>query len=298
MIKMNIALTGASGSIGKELLPFLKSLGHRVFIISSSTPSDGEIFFSYEDLKNKTFDFPIDIFFHLASINSNLDQKDINNEVQLTKEVLSSLPSLSCKRLIFFSSSKVYGDNSFSSTTYNELFTLKPICAYGMAKKLCEEVIKLESSKINVRSIIFRLPPVLNQSTDSNLGKLIKFSKSGIPIPMLAQGITNQRSFLSFNNLETIIHLVLSNKDSFAQNKIYNLADRGSISLNELLKIAGKGYLPFISKTFSNFLIKIPFLKKFLLRLYGNFVLDNSKLQDDMDVKLKTTQESLPIIYS
>ena len=99
---MNIALTGANGSIGKELIPFLIGLGHNVYRISSSIPSDGEFYFSYKELTARSINVKIDVFFHLASINSNLAEEEINDEVNLTRDMLLSLPSLSCKKLIFF----------------------------------------------------------------------------------------------------------------------------------------------------------------------------------------------------
>ena len=300
MINMNIALTGANGSIGRELIPFLRSLGHKVYAISSSIPNDGEFHFSYQDLITKNIEVNIDIFLHLASINSTLSEKEIDKEIRLTKEVLFSLPSLKCKKLIFFSSAKVYGDNSFAATVHNELAKLKPMCAYGRAKKLCEEMIEKESSNLGIYSTIFRLPPVLNQSSASNLGKLIKFSQSRvpIPIPVFAHGFSNQRSFLSFNNLETIINFALEQERLFFQNEIYNVSDDGFISLSDLLEGAGQKYLFKIPLKLSNLFFKIPTLNQLLLKLYGNFALDNSKLQTRMNVKLKTTRQSLPIIYS
>jgi nucleoside-diphosphate-sugar epimerase len=297
MINMNIALTGANGSIGRELVPFLRRLGHSVFTISSSIPADGKFNYSYEELNARAININIDIFFHLASINSNLNDEEIDLEIQLTKEVLFSLPSLNCKKLIFFSSAKVYGDNSFSSIIYNEQASLNPTSSYGKAKKLCEELIHAESSNLGVSSTIFRSPPILNQSTDSNLGKLIKFSKYRIPIPIFAQGSLNQRSFLSFNNLEKIINFVTENEQLFFQNDTYNMSDHGFISLSELLESIGKSYLLKIPLKVSNLFFNIPLFNSILLKLYGNFVLDNSKLETKMDVKLKTTRQSLPIIY-
>ena len=96
---MNIALTGANGSIGKELIPFLRGLGHNVYRISSSIPSDGEFYFSYKELIARSINVKIDVFFHLASINSNLAEEEINDEVNLTRDMLLSLPSLDCKKL-------------------------------------------------------------------------------------------------------------------------------------------------------------------------------------------------------
>ena len=51
---MIIAVTGPSGSIGRELIPFLESLGHNVLKVSSSIVSDGELNFSFDQLKNKS----------------------------------------------------------------------------------------------------------------------------------------------------------------------------------------------------------------------------------------------------
>lgn len=292
---MNIALTGANGSVGKELIPFLRGLGHSVYSISSSLQSDSEFCFSYEELISKTINVKIDVFFHLASINSNLTDKEINDEVKLTRDVLFSLSSLDCKKLIFFSSAKVYGDNSFSEVLFSEEDQLKPICSYGKAKKLSEELIQIESYRLGIKSIIFRLPPVLNKLSNSNLGKLIKLSQNRIPLPILAQGLVNQRSFLSLNNLKAIIDFALTNKETFFENEIYNSSDSEFISISELLTLAGNSYIFIIPKTLSNFFFKLPLIKNLLLKLYGNFVLDNSKLQAKMDVKLKTTHQSIKI---
>ena len=292
---MNIALTGANGSIGKELIPFLIGLGHNVYRISSSIPSDGEFYFSYKELIARSINVKIDVFFHLASINSNLAEEEINDEVNLTRDMLLSLPSLDCKKLIFFSSAKVYGDNSFSKVFFSEEDQLKPICYYGKAKKLSEELIQIESFRLGIKSIIFRLPPVFNKLSNSNLGKLIKLSQNKIPLPILKQGLVNQRSFLSLNNLQAIIDFALINKETFFENEIYNSSDSEFISINELLTAAGNSYIFIIPKTLSNFFLKLPLIKNLLLKLYGNFVLDNSKLQAVMDVKLKTTHQSIKI---
>lgn len=295
---MNIALTGANGSIGRELTPFLKGLGHNIYTISSSVQRDGERIFSYADLFAKTINVKIDIFFHLATINSQLSENEIGLETQLTKNILSSLPSLNCKKLIFLSSAKVYGDNTYSSIIFDEKSPLNPLCSYGKAKKLCEELIQLESPNLGIYPTIFRLPPVLNQSYDSGLGKLIRLSRFRIPIPILYQGFVNQRSFLSFNNFKETIHFFLENEDLLSQNEIYNVSDNEFISLSQLLLAAKKCYLIKIPLKISELFFKIPFLSSFLLRLYGNFELNNSKLEAKMNVKLKTTNQSLPRIYS
>ena len=101
---MIIALTGASGSIGRELIPFLSFLGFKVITISSSSPPNGKSVFSYDDLKNNNIHFKVHLVIHLASNNSNLDFSKISNELQLTKTILKTMPNLKCKNLIFFKS--------------------------------------------------------------------------------------------------------------------------------------------------------------------------------------------------
>lgn len=294
---MIIALTGASGSIGRELRPFLISLGFRVIIISSSSPSNGVSIFSYNDLKSNNIHLKVHLVIHLASNNSNLNVDKISNELQLTNTILKSMPNLQCNNLIFFSTAKVYGDNSEEKYVFDEESPLNPSCAYSKAKKLCEEQVIIESDKENYNSVILRLPPVLNQSKSSNLGKLISFAQKGIPLISLAQGASNKRSFISMNNIKIIIEALLKIKEPNSRVEIYNLADDKYISLNQLLGFKNQKRIFTLPKFISRPIFKIPFLNNILLKLYGNFMLDNKKLKSHLNVKLATTIESVSIIY-
>lgn len=292
---MNIAVTGATGSIGKELIPFIKSLGHEVFIISSSLASDGKNTFTYEDIKNNNMSITADVLIHLASLNSAVGSDSIDQELRITEDVLVSLPRLSCKKLIFFSSAKVYGDNSMSEVIFDESSLLQPACLYGEAKKRCEELISKESTN-SVSSIIFRLPPYLTRSSNSNLSKLLNLSRLGIPLPCFNMNIKNQRSFISLNNIQAAIKILLENPTLIDNVKIYNLADDNFISLAGLLKISGKGRIFTLPKFFVTLILLIPFLRNIFIKIYGNFALDNSKIKQDMGVKLTSTPESMILL--
>ncbi len=294
---MIIALTGSNGSIGKELAPFLQGLGHSVITISSSKAGDGVKNFSYDDMKTCKINVKVDLFIHLASINNKINKLSIGDELKITKTVLSSLDSLKCKKLIFFSTSKVYGDNNLKQNFFDESSALDPKCFYGKAKKLCEELIITQASFLNISVLILRLPPVLNNSKSSNISKLINLSKKSIVIPSLIYGESNQRSFISFNNIKYFFNHILENPHLLEKREIYNLSDSGFISLHELLSIVGKSKIFSLPKLISKLFISIPVVSTILIKLYGNFVIDNQKLKKDMDVKLETTAESLNIIY-
>jgi nucleoside-diphosphate-sugar epimerase len=294
---MIIALTGASGSIGTELIPFLVNQGHTIIKISSSMPSNGKSIFSYQDLIDQSVNCHVDICIHLASLNSNLNEANIKTEVKLTENILNSMKCLGCQKLIFFSTGKVYGDNAFSLDIFSESSELKPSCAYSNAKKLCEDLILTKSSELSLNTIIFRMPPVINQSDGSNLGKLMKLSRQGFSIPLFPQGNDNQRSFISFSNIKIVMKHLINNQELFANSRIYNLSDEGYISLNDLLRISSKRKILVLPQTIASFFFKIPFLQGILLKLYGNFVMENTKIKRELGVKLTSTSQSLLKIY-
>ena len=133
---MNIALTGSSGLIGSHLLKDLLGLGHNVLCISSSHSSHKDNIFLYEELQSIEISFKADFIIHLASLNSNLDESEIDQEIALLNKTLNCMESLNCKNIIFFSTIKVYGENSFNLnlTNVDEDFFNTPKCPYGFAK--------------------------------------------------------------------------------------------------------------------------------------------------------------------
>lgn len=125
----------------------------------------------------------------------------------------------------------------------------------------------------------------------------MSIAQKGLPLIMLAQGASNKRSFISMNNIKTTIQALLKRKEPIAKNEIYNLADNQYISLNHLLEFHNKKNIYTLPRIISNLIFNMPFLNNILLKLYGNFMVDNKKLQSNMNVKLTTTDESLSIIF-
>ena len=236
---MNIALTGSSGLIGSKLLSDLKNMGHEVLCISSSNSSQNDNIFLYEELRSKKVNFNADFILHLASINSNLTESDIHLEVELLKKVANSMEVLNCKNLVFFSTIKVYGENSFDFHIIDESFPHKPECFYGEAKAKCEKLLEELAYEMKFNYLIFRMPPVLINHPKSNLGKLFKLVEKGFPIPSFRIGDINQRSFLNYDLLIYVLKVVLSN-GIIPSSKVFNLSDSEPISTNNLLKRFGR----------------------------------------------------------
>ena len=95
----------------------------------------------------------------------------------------------------------------------------------------------------------------------------MKIAGLGIPLPSLSAGENNQRSFISFSNLMTVMEYVTKNADSTFVNQIYNLCDDEYISLNDLFRLNKKSLVIKIPTGVSNQLLKNSYLKNILLRL-------------------------------
>ncbi len=282
---MNIALTGSSGLIGSRLLLDLQNMGHEVLCISSSKSSPKDKIFLYDEVRSKKLNFNADFVLHLATINSNLQESEIHHEVDLLSKLTSLMEEFNCKNIIFFSTIKVYGENSFNLNLIDESFTLNPECPYGEAKVKCERLLEELSNEMKLNYLIFRMPPVLINRSESNLGKLFQLVEKGIPIPSFTVGDLNQRSFLSYDLLVHVLKETLK-KGMIASSQIFNLCDSESISTNNLLKRFGRSinkkpriiYLPnYLFKA----MIRINRLQLILCRLFGNFHLSNAKLKKE-----------------
>ena len=146
---MNIALTGSSGLIGSRLLIDLKNLNYNFFCISSSLSIPEKNIYSYEDMLLGKVSQSIDCIIHLASLNSNISEEDIPLEIEITKNVIRGMSIMGCKKIIFFSTSKVYGDNSFADELFSEISPLNPSCPYSKAKVECENLISKSANNMD-----------------------------------------------------------------------------------------------------------------------------------------------------
>ena len=71
------------------------------------------------------------------------------------------------------------------------------------------------------------------------------------------------------------------------------IALTGASGSNDFLKQNNRNFLIFLTSFFLIPLHKVYFLRKVLEKLFGNFVLDNSKLKSEMGVTLVSTKDAL-----
>ncbi len=160
---MNIAITGGAGLIGTELCKIFNQK-HNVTVLDFKEPKISEINFIKIDIENtqEIIDSTkeIDVIIHLAAALGVIETEknpvrtlDVNSIG--TKNVLEACRTNNIKKIIFSSSSEIYGEPEHIPIKETDRIT--PITTYGISKLMAEEYIKSYSKAHGINYTIFRL---------------------------------------------------------------------------------------------------------------------------------------------
>ena len=296
---MNIVLTGSSGFIGSHLKNLLKSNGYRVICLSKDLKQGHKKdYFTFEDYFLGNIDCKIDYFLHLASPNFDYCKEGVLRAgiVDLTKQIIKKLPTYECKKFIYFSSAKVYGEPAFNDNSFSEQSLLNPLTDYAKAIADAEELIQISATKNEFKYIIYRLPMVYGPGMKSNIANLLGLINSSIPFFYFNATNNFKKSMLSIENIKRIITYNLKTSSSI-NNQILNIADAEPLSLNEIIfeykKIcSSRSIMLSLPGFFFKALSNISMFKK----LYGGFVIDNCKLKNNSQLSILNISQGLALL--
>ena len=298
---MNIALTGASGFIGRHLKNAISKLAgvNLILIVRNKDNSVNNNQLSFQEFFDIKSNIQIDLFIHLASPNLDYAKDDSIEEgiVNLTKNIIETIPKYNCFRFIYFSSGKVYGEPSLNNIIFDELHDLNPVTDYAKSKLIAEKLIKKDSIKHGINYLIYRLPFVYGPGMKSNLNLILKFIDRSFPIFILNKESNLKKSFLSIENIRKIILHNIGN-DSSINNQIINIADLEPISLTDFMqlykaKVSSKSFFIPINSTLFKFLTKLPILGRLFIKVFGNFQLDNKKIKNILKEDIISTERGI-----
>ncbi len=198
---MNIALTGSSGFVGINLIPYLKDHNHSVFAFSQNKGINYSNFNDTNINENK-----IEAIVHLAGkahdlkkISSPDTYYQVNTE--LTKQVYDVFLASNAKVFITLSSVKAVADNV--EGILDEGYIPQPITHYGKSKLLAEKYILSKEIPKGKRVYILRPCMIHGPNNKGNLNLLYKIVLKRIPWPL--GKFDNQRSFCSIKKITNII---------------------------------------------------------------------------------------------
>ena len=292
---MVIAITGNSGFVGVNLVPYLEKKGNDTIGVSRTPSKSNEL--KYSGL-NSAFWNSIQVFVHLAGKAHDLKHTYKHNEyfevnTELTKKLFDQFLESTCKTFIYMSSVKAAADSVEGVLTEDEI--PNPITIYGKTKLAAELYILSKEIPENKRVYILRPCMIHGPNNKGNLNLLYSFVSKGIPYPF--GKYVNRRSFVSVQNLCFIINELIDNNK--IESGIYNIADDTSLSTIDLVQIISELlYKPTrilkLPKLFVRFIAKIgdflPILinSERLLKLTENYEVSNLKIK-------KAIQKNLPL---
>lgn len=230
-----ILVTGASGFIGRALLPALSAQGHRVTTAPwrlGLESSSGR-----EEQSNALAG--CDQVIHLAAkahyraAGRSLQSLRAVN-VDATTALAKQAREAGVKRLIFLSSIGVLGLSSHAPL--DESAPLAPTEPYAQSKAEAEFALWALADQAMAVTVI-RPPLVHGPGAPGNFGRLLDWAHEGRPLPLAAL-THNRRSLLGLHNLiDFICHVVVSPR---APNETFHVADRESISTASLFSILAR----------------------------------------------------------
>lgn len=205
---MKIFVTGGAGFIGSHLVDSLLRMGHMVTVYDNL--SSGDTRFIHPHLSEKEFTFinadlldfkrvrkeiqGHDVVFHLAAnphvrLGETHTNLDLNQGIVASYNVLESMRQESIKKIIFSSSSVVYGETQEPSLpeTYGPTF---PISLYGAGKLGGEGLISAFCGTFDFQAWIYRFANIVGaRGTHGVIVDFIeKFRKNPNQLEILGDG--------------------------------------------------------------------------------------------------------------
>lgn len=251
---MRILVTGGSGFIGNELCAFLKNKGNEVVSLdlkkSKIVPTINANICDTRHLKKITNDFET-VFHFAALLGVNATEKNPLKTIEInlfgTRNILEMCRLNDVKRIVFSSSSEIYGEPI--KVPINEEDLPRPKSTYGISKLASEELIKAYSETYGIKYNILRFFNVYGagQNEDFVIPKFVRMALSSKPIVLYGDGM-QIRSFANIKDVINGVYLSL-NKN----NEIFNIGnDKEPITMKNL----GKKICDILNKPFKAKYIK------------------------------------------
>lgn len=274
---MKILITGASGLVGKQLIPSLLDLGYDLVIISRTSnkrlPGINNIF-SWQQLQS----FPeeiikdVDIIIHLAGASiaqgrwtKARKRKIINSRVQ-TAQLLFDAATTSNINLKLYISASAVGYYPYSNT---HLFTEDDKMGTGFLSDVCNmwELSATNFKNKETRTVVMRLGSILSKD-GGMLKPIIKAINLGLGAKM-----GNGKQYIPWVSINDVVRFVLFAIENKSIDGTYNVVapqiiDNKTLILSLKKALHKKSLIPFIPKI----LIKLLFGKKSELLLKGQKV--------------------------
>jgi len=259
---MKFIVTGGAGFIGSHLTDALIAQGHDVVVVDNLYAGKKENVNRKAKLKKvdiRKYDKLLPIFqgadgvFHLAaiprvpvSIINPLETTEVN--VQGTLNVFWAAKNADVKRVVYASSSSVYGNQT--TLPLVETMTPKPISLYALQKHVGEEFARLFKDLYDFPIISLRFFNVYGPRVDLNseyslvIGKFLKQRMDGKPLTIFGDG--NQSRGFSYVSDVAAAAIAAMMSQKVSGSEVINVGSTTGVTVNRIAELVGgeRQYLP------------------------------------------------------
>jgi len=250
-----ILVTGGAGFIGGHLVDKLVAKGHEVVVLDNLSTGKKENINEKVELKEldicnfeaiRPFFNGIDYVFHLAalprvpiSVKDPIGTSQIN--IMGTINVFKSAQEAGVKRVMFASSSSVYGNEN--KPPFKEDMTPMPVSPYALQKRVGEQFAKIFTELYKLPIICLRYftsygPRMIFDSEYSlAIGKFFRLKREGKPLTIFGDGEQTRGFCYVMDIAEGNIKAMES--DKLKGGEIINIGGSEIVSVNQLADLMG-----------------------------------------------------------
>jgi len=241
---MKVLVTGATGFVGRALVPVLTAAGHQVIATSRNPAAKiaGAEVIAIGGLGPET-DWRlaldgIEAVIHLAARVHVMDETAVdplaeNRRVNTagTIRLARDAAAAGVRRLVFLSTVKVNGERT-DGQPFTEKDAPAPSDPYAIAKDEAEQGIRDISAKTGMGVTVIRPPLVYGPGVAGNFVSLLRLCARGLPLPLAS--VHNSRSLIYVGNLVDAILAAVDHPA--AAGKTYLVGDGDDVSTAALIR--------------------------------------------------------------
>lgn len=252
-----VLVTGGAGFIGSSLVEELVPLEDKIIVYDNLSTGSKENISGLLDSSNLNLIqgdmldqnslnkvvHNSDIVFHLTAntdvrIGSTDSKSDYEQNVLATYNLLEAMKnSKSCKKIVFTSTSTIYGDAKIMPTS-ESYAPLKPISLYGGSKLACEAIISGYCHMFNLSGVVVRLANVVGPLSRHGViyDFVSKLSANPKYLEVLGDGKQN-KSYLYIDDSTNALLKAAKIENSF---EIVNAGSKDTIQVADIANIVIK----------------------------------------------------------
>lgn len=224
-----VLVTGATGFVGRRVVPALRGAGYDVRPVSRSQTGDID-----QSTDWSPFLEGCKAVVHLAARVHVMDETSLGALPAFRKVNVGGTVSLAnqakfngIKRFIYVSSIKVVGEKGFD---ISPLAPVAPQDAYATSKAEAEDALKDFQSPLadGMQVTILRPPLIYGPGVGANFARMMRWLMQGVPLPLAK--IKNQRSLIYVDNFADAVRHAL-----IAPPGTYHPRDAMNLSTSDLL---------------------------------------------------------------